>query len=98
MLEGEKIEDHLREMQKNIDLLRGIDTSLARPFDWMVALVTSLPESWDIFVQTLQADYGQLKIGDNDINGKVANTVKAKIAAEGQQRESRINKEKALAA
>jgi hypothetical protein len=56
MLEGEKIEDHLCEMQKNIDLLRGINISLATPFDWMVALVASLP------VHLLQLKYHFLTV------------------------------------
>jgi hypothetical protein len=98
MLEGEKIEDHLRDMQKHIDMLRGIDTSLATPFDWMVALIASLPASWDVFVQTLQPEYEKLKIGDDAANLKVANSVRAKIAAEGQRRESRVGEEKAFAA
>lgn len=96
MLEGEKIEDHLRKMQKHIDMLRGIDTSLATPFDWMVALIASLPESWDVFVQTLQPEYAKVKIGDDAANLVVANGVKAKIAAEGQRRDSRVNEDKAL--
>lgn len=82
-LDGEKIEDHLHAMQKDIDMLRAIDASLATPFDWMVALVALLPATWDTFVQSLQADYALLKLGDNTANLKVAMSVKAEIAAVG---------------
>lgn len=98
MLEGEKIEDHLRDMQKHINMLRGIDPSLCTPFAWMVALIASLPVSWDVFVQTLQPECEKLQIGDDVANLKVANSVRAKIAAEGQRKESRVGEEKAFAA
>jgi hypothetical protein len=49
-------------MQEMYDHLQGIDTKYATTFDWAITLASSLPSSWDIFVQTLNTELD--KLGD----------------------------------
>jgi len=78
-------------MQTYYNRLRDIDVRHATPFDWGIALASSLPDSWEIFVQTLdlEALYNQTR------TEAVAKTIQSKILAEGQQRQSR-NKDRGL--
>jgi len=43
-------------MQAYYDRLRDIDVRHATPFDWGMVLTTSLPDSWENFVQTIDLD------------------------------------------
>ncbi|QRV97829.1 Copia-like polyprotein/retrotransposon [Ceratobasidium sp. AG-Ba] len=54
MLNETCIDDHVRTMRSWYDQLCAIDSNLATDFDWPIALITSLPLSWDVFIQTLQ--------------------------------------------
>lgn len=82
MLEGEKLEDHMREMQVHFDRLHSINTAMATSYDWVLSIVSSFPASWDIFVQTLQGDINSLKWADEDANKTIASSVHLKITAE----------------
>jgi hypothetical protein len=56
MPEGSNVNEHLQKMRQYFDDLRGINTDYATSLDWAITFPASLPDSWDIFVQTLQHD------------------------------------------
>ncbi|EUC56036.1 Copia-like polyprotein/retrotransposon, partial [Rhizoctonia solani AG-3 Rhs1AP] len=86
MDESTKIEDHLKQMQEWHDKMRSIGTNYATNFDKAITLPSSLPPSWDIFVQTLQSDLNGLSTVGAD-QASIANSIECKIIAEGQRRQ-----------
>jgi len=85
MSEDESIEDHVRTMQAFYDRLRDIDVRHATPFNWGMVLASSLPDSWETFVQTIDLD----TLYDPARTESVAKSICSKILAEGQRRQSR---------
>ena len=82
MAEGTLISEHIATMKSWYDALHAINQEFAKPFDWAIALVASLPESWDVFVQALQADMGNLS--DPAQHEAIACSITSKVMTEGQ--------------
>jgi len=80
-------------MQSYYDRLRDIDIRHTTPFDWGMVLATSLPDSWENFVQTIDLD----TLYDPARTEAVAKSIRSKILAEGQRRQNR-DEEKGLVA
>jgi len=78
-------------MQAYYDRLRDIDIRHATPFDWGMVLATSLPDSWENFVQTIDLD----TLYDPARTEAVAKNIRSKILAEGQ-RQQNCDEEKGL--
>ena len=87
MAETTKIGEHISTMQQWYDDLRKMGLDYARPLDWSLALVSSLPKSWDVFVQTLQPE--MKKLGDPALHDEVARFVTSAVMAEGQRRDGK---------
>ncbi|CUA78310.1 Retrovirus-related Pol polyprotein from transposon TNT 1-94 [Rhizoctonia solani] len=83
MAEDAKIEDHLKQMQEWFDCMQAIGPTYATSFDKAVTLPSSLPPSWDIFIQTLQSDLNDLNAPSAD-RAAIASRIERKIVAEGQ--------------
>ncbi|QRV78052.1 Copia-like polyprotein/retrotransposon [Ceratobasidium sp. AG-Ba] len=86
MLDETRIDDHVRTMRLWYDQLRAIDSNLANDFDWAIALIASLPLSWDVFIQTLQP---LLNFQDKTKWPDMAKQVTSSVMAEGQRKEQR---------
>jgi len=69
-------------MQTYYDRLCDIDPWHTTPFDWGMALASSLPDSWETFVQTIDLD----PLYDLARTEIVAKAICSKIMAEGQRR------------
>jgi len=78
---------------RKYDRLRDIDVRHATPFDWGMVLASSLPDSWENFVQTIDLD----ALYDLARTEVVAKSIRSKILAEGQRRQNR-DKEKGMTA
>ncbi|QRV78044.1 Retrovirus-related Pol polyprotein from transposon TNT 1-94 [Ceratobasidium sp. AG-Ba] len=86
MLDETRIDDHVRTMRSWYDQLRAIDSNLANDFDWAIALIASLPLSWDVFIQTLRP---LLNFQDKTKWPDMAKQVTSSVMAEGQRKEQR---------
>ncbi|QRW07738.1 Retrovirus-related Pol polyprotein from transposon TNT 1-94 [Ceratobasidium sp. AG-Ba] len=86
MLDETRIDDHVRTMRLWYDQLRAIDSNLANDFDWAIALIASLPLSWDVFIQTLRP---LLNFQDKTKWPDMAKQVTSSVMAEGQRKEQR---------
>jgi len=82
MSEDESIEDHVCTMQAYYDRLCDIDVRHATPFNWGMVLASSLPDSWENFVQTIDLD----ALYDPTRTEAVAKTIRSKITLSLQTR------------
>jgi len=88
MSEDEAIEDHVWTMQAYYDCLRDIDTRHATPFDWGMVLASSLPDTWENFVQTIDLD----ALYDPARTEAVAKSIRSKIPIPLPQRKPLSNR------
>ncbi|QRV77133.1 Copia-like polyprotein/retrotransposon [Ceratobasidium sp. AG-Ba] len=86
MTDDTRIDNHVRTMRSWYDQLRAIDSNLATKFDWAIALIASLPLSWDVFIQTLRP---LLTFKDKTKWSDMAKQVTSSVMAEGQRKEQR---------
>ncbi|QRV97824.1 Retrovirus-related Pol polyprotein from transposon TNT 1-94 [Ceratobasidium sp. AG-Ba] len=86
MLDETRIDDHVCTMRSWYDQLHAIDANLATDFDWAIALIASLPLSWDVFIQTLRP---LLTFQDKTKWPDMAKQVTSSVMAEGQRKEQR---------
>ncbi|QRV72271.1 Retrovirus-related Pol polyprotein from transposon TNT 1-94 [Ceratobasidium sp. AG-Ba] len=73
-------------MRSLYDQLCAIDSNLANKFDWAIALIASLPLSWDVFIQTLRLLFN---FQDKTKWLDMAKQVTSLVMAEGERKEQR---------
>ncbi|KAG8724342.1 hypothetical protein FRC09_019936 [Ceratobasidium sp. 395] len=81
MEEGTTIDKHIHLLWSTYDLLRAINNNLSNDFDWALCLISSLPSSWNTFVQTLTPVFNYKK---KDEWPQLAENVTRAVIAEGQ--------------
>lgn len=93
MTNGEDVEEHICKMREWYQQINNISPSACSEVDWIMTLVSNLPDSWDAFTQSVDFSFD---LGDKNLLANKVADLRARILAEAHHRNTRNDNRQAF--